>query len=590
MEIKSQLDALRLKRIEKDFYKYILKNINSSDEKIIPKVTPFLGINTDALYINKNRIIFIKFMDTSEELFSILDEELIEVMYEEYLLLNNNMSRDFKDISFNYIFVMPNVEVKNNYEFKDFVCNNIIDKSKIEKIFKDKSYLDFYLKEENNEVKLNIFITKICPEYFVLNEKLYINKNFKKISFYDDNYKYSVVMLENSQIFKVCSINYNATIYEGSYSTGKTTIAFSKILKLSRIYPHHKFLFLTDKKQKCAELMERLNIMYPDCKNIQIHTLNNFVIKLAKNLDLFIDYNLLKKDYKKAFSNLLKQIKNNLNDKRLFKGIFIDNIENFSEEEIDFIKGFLYKNKYILNLFYSKCGNISNNFNVFDKRYQNESKVYLDKNYRSSKNILNFINNFSKISNNYLKEIRNNSQDIFYETKHIKEHNDGVNIIKVNDLEEQLESIIWEINYFINNKGLNLSDICVIYPYNKKKLKNKNTIYFQYILKKELEKSNILYVQVGDSLTNLSKKNGVTISNIYSLGDLEFKAIILCELEMFYNHKLLDKGQDYKINDFFGDLNRVYLCINRACDYLSIITTFDEKNSDIIKIINSSNK
>lgn len=588
MKIKSQLDALRLKGIEKDFYKYILKN--SNDEKIIPKVTPFLGINTDAVYIKDNKIIFIKFMDTSEELFSILEEELIEVMNEEYIFLNNNMNMYYSDISFNYVFIMPNVEVENSYNFSDFVCNNIIDKNKLRKIFEDKSYFDFYLSDENNEVKFSIFITKICPEYFVLNENLHINKSFKKISFYDNNYKYSAVMLEDSQIFEVCSINYNNTIYEGSYSTGKTTLAFSKIIKLSRIYPHHKFLFLTNKKQKCIELIERLNIMYPDCKNIQIHTINSFVINLAKKLNLFIDYNLLKKDYKKSLTNLVKQIKNKLNDKKIFKGIFIDNIENFSKEEIDFVEGFLYKNKYIYNVFYSRCGNISNKFSVFDKQYQNENKIYLNKNYRSSKNIVNFINNFSKISNDYLKNITTNNEDIFYETKAIKDCKSGVNIIKVNDLEEQIESIIWEINYLITNKGLSMSDICVVYPYNKKKLKNKNTIYFQYILKKELEKSNISYLQVEDSLTNISNKNGITISNIYSLGDLEYRAIIFCELEMFYNHKLFDNSQKYQINDFFGDLNKIYLCINKACDYLSIITTFDEENSDIIKIINSSNK
>ena len=46
---------------------------------------------------------------------------------------------------------------------------------------------------------------------------------------------------------------------------------------------------------------------------------------------------------------------------------------------------------------------------------------------------------------------------------------------------------------------------------------------------------------------------------------------------MLYNHKINDKTQDYQINDFVGDLNKMYLAINRACDYLSIITTFNEK-------------
>ena len=39
------------------------------------------------------------------------------------------------------------------------------------------------------------------------------------------------------------------------------------------------------------------------------------------------------------------------------------------------------------------------------------------------------------------------------------------------------------------------------------------------------------------------------------------------------------------INDFIGDLNKVYLATSRACDYLSIITAFNEYSSDIIKLL-----
>ena len=46
-----------------------------------------------------------------------------------------------------------------------------------------------------------------------------------------------------------------------------------------------------------------------------------------------------------------------------------------------------------------------------------------------------------------------------------------------------------------------------------------------------------------------------------------------------------DTTQDYQINDFIGDLNKVYLATNRACDYLSIVTAFNEDTSDIIKLL-----
>lgn len=59
---------------------------------------------------------------------------------------------------------------------------------------------------------------------------------------------------------------------------------------------------------------------------------------------------------------------------------------------------------------------------------------------------------------------------------------------------------------------------------------------------------------------------------------------------MLYNHSINDISQDYQVNDFVGDLNKVYLAINRATDYLSIITTFNEGASDIIRLLVESKK
>ena len=73
ININSQLDALKLKEIETSFYNSI-----KEDNNIVPKITPFKGINRDLLYIKDNQILFIKFMDTTEDLFFILEEELLE--------------------------------------------------------------------------------------------------------------------------------------------------------------------------------------------------------------------------------------------------------------------------------------------------------------------------------------------------------------------------------------------------------------------------------------------------------------------------------------------------------------------------------
>ena len=583
--INSQLEALKLKDIERYFY----NKIDSDTTSIIPKVTPFKGINTDMLYIKNNKLLFIKFMETTEDLFFILEEELLEVMNEEYELLKIKMEQLKLNIEYNYVFVMPYVDIDDSDKFEDFIKNNLIDKVKLEKILNDTSLIDEYFKCENNEIDLNLFLLEICPEYYVLSDRIHLNNKFKKISFYSDEYKYTATPLSEEQIKDIISINYGNTLFTGGSGTAKTTLMLSKVMKLARVYPHHRFLILTHTKQESNELREKLQILYKESTNIDIYTFNSFVLKLAKKYNLVVDYNMLKKDYYKTFNNIVKQARNIIKNKNMFKGIFIDEAESFSENEIEFIREFLYKTKYIFNIFSCDSLNISNNVNIFKdklKEIKFDESIYLNKNYRQSKDLVDFNNKFCENIDKYIKNLRHNVKDIgFYKTKNINPNTKSVDIIKVSDLEDQISSVIWEIKYFINQKGLDYSEIAIIYPYNKKKLKSGKTMYFQYMLRKALENANIPYIYAEENLTNISKKVGITISNIYTIKNLEYKACIICQLEMLYNHTINDITQDYQINDFIGDLNKVYLATNRACDYLSIVTSFNEETSDSIKLL-----
>lgn len=582
--INSQLEALKLKDIETYFYQKARYGAS-----ILPKVTPFKGINTDMLYIKDNKLLFIKFMETTEDLFFILEEELLEVMKEEHELLKLKMEQLELNIEYSYVFIMPYVNIDNSYKFKDFIEKNLIDKTKVEEILNDKSLIDEYLKGENNEIDLNLFLLKICPEYYVLNDKIHLNNRFKKISFYSDDYEYSATPLSEEQIKDIISINYGNTLFTGGSGTGKTTLMLSKVIKLARVYPHHRFLILTHTKQESNELREKLQVLYKENTNIDIYTFNSFVLKLARKYNLVVDYNMLKKDYYKTFNNIVKQARNIIKNKNMFKGIFIDEAESFSKDEIEFIREFLYKTKYIFNVFSCNSLNISNNVNIFKDNLEGiefDENIYLNKNYRQSKDLVDFNNNFCENIDKYIKKLRSNVKNTgFYKTENIKPKTKSVDIIKVNDFEEQISSVIWEIEYFINQKGLDPSEIAVIYPYNKKKLKSGKIMYFQYMLRKALEKANIPYIYAEENLTNISKKVGITISNIYTIKNLEYKACVICQLEMLYNHTINDTTQDYQINDFIGDLNKVYLATNRACDYLSIVTAFNEDSSDIIKLL-----
>ena len=583
ININSQLDALRIKEFEEKFYEKISDNV-----KIVPKVTPFKGINTDLLYIKDNKILFVKFMDTSEELFSILDEELIEVMNEEYNMLRLKMAQQHSNINYNFVYIMPYVEIYDEYESQEFVNNNIIDKNKLKQIIEKEKDLDIYLKEENNEIELNMYLLDICPEYYVLNNQKHINRDFKKITFVNDDYEYSATMLDKNELKYSLSINYGNNLFEGGSGTGKTTIMLSRAIKLARVYPQHRFIVFVSSKKLCNQLKEELEILYKDNNNLEIHTLSSFLYKIAKKFDLIADYRMFKQDYEKYLNNLIKQARNVIKNKNMFKGIFIDEAESFKVEEIEFISEFLYKTKNILDIYYCNALNITNDLNIFKSRddIKVNQKIDLDINYRQDKNLIEFINRFCQNSNDYIKTLRPMiKNDIYVPTKSIYNQGQDPEIIKVIDLEEQIESILWEIDFLRNKKGLDYSDIAIVYPYNKKKLKNGKTIYFQYILRKALEEAKIPYMVAEDEITNITKKVGITISNIYGIKNLEYKAVIFCELEMLYNQTIGDTKQDYQINDFVGDLNKIYLAINASTSYLKIITTFNEDSSEIIKIL-----
>lgn len=69
----------------------------------------------------------------------------------------------------------------------------------------------------------------------------------------------------------------------------------------------------------------------------------------------------------------------------MFKVIFIDEVESFLEYEIDFIREFLYKIKFIFNVCFCNFLNIFNRLNIFKKLYNGiefDDKIILSKNYR----------------------------------------------------------------------------------------------------------------------------------------------------------------------------------------------------------------
>ena len=347
--INSQLEALKLKDIETYFYEKIGNNAS-----IIPKVTPFKGINTDMLYIKDNKLLFIKFMDTTEDLFFILEEELLEVMNEEYELLKIKMEQSKLNIEYNYVFVMPYVDIDDAYKFEDFIENNLIDQTKLEEILTGEVLIDKYLKGKNNEIDLNLFLLKICPEYYVLNDKIHLNNSFKKISFYSDDYKYSATPLSEEQIKDIISINYGNTLLTGGAGTGKTTTLSAKVkylVDIKHIDPS-KILVMSYTKKATLELQKRLqDDLDINCDVTTFHSLGyRYIRKIFDNHKCYIvDNNTKDKIFFDFFAELfqdksiilemLNAFKDIPGTEWLFSQYFKENYDKYDTYK-DFLEGY----------------------------------------------------------------------------------------------------------------------------------------------------------------------------------------------------------------------------------------------------------
>src|SRR5699024_1834324 len=147
----------------------------------------------------------------------------------------------------------------------------------------------------------SMYIYGICSEYFAITKGVNLNPFMKKISFKHDSLEYKICMMEEKQISDIASANYGNHLIAGGSGTGKSSLLLGRAIKLSKIYPHHKFLILAFTKQQLNMYKEMLEILNVDTSNIEVFTFSSFIFKLAKANNLVVDYNLLKKNYDKSF-------------------------------------------------------------------------------------------------------------------------------------------------------------------------------------------------------------------------------------------------------------------------------------------------
>lgn len=494
--------------------------------RVIEKIAPFKNLNFDLLYIENFKAMIIKFIDTTEEIFSILGEEIIEIIEEESNLLRENLKKEgLLDINF-YVF-MPFVDLERN----NISSSNIIDKKMLSKI---KTKSDF---------------TELMSRINVSEEELVYNLAREKYSLDND----AKCILSKDKLFELDNLIYGNTLIKGSSGTGKTTFMLSAILRLSKIYPNEKFLYITfDKylKYKIKNILEK-----ELCDNVRIINFHQFIILLGKKYNLRLKTNS-RKNFSFEFFKIFNRVKNIYLNKRYYKGIFVDEAENFNVDEVKFLNSLVHLKKGIFFVSFDKAKKLSSEVCFEYKDLHFHKKINFDKNFYSSNKVAlcnkkyqSLINKFSALE---IGELRSYFDDFVCKT-----NIDGnVELIKYN--EDYSDVFISKIRDCIN-RGYDYSDICIVFPYNKNKSFD-NIINSKEKIHHLLEKNNISCQFVDDGF--ISKKGIIAVSNIFNIVNMEFKIVFFCQMESLY---MIKNDDDVK-----RALNIIYTATTRAKEELYI--------------------
>lgn len=580
--IDSSIEALKMKDSEQIF-------INTFENQLkgnaICRIVPTSGVFLDWMYEEDNKILFVKFLDTNEDTFSILGEEIIEVLDEEKKKLEEYVEKIGLNLSYNMIFFMPNVKLS-----KEDKREYIVDSAKFKSLKSNPEKIREFLLAGNSDIEPNLIRYYMAKENHIIKRAPYEDESlFKKITFQGKTTQtqFCAISLDEAQLNIANEIKHGATIIEGAAGTGKTTILLARALKLAKLYPKDKFLVVTFNKQLANEIKAFLNVTELNLKNLEVVNFHSFIIRLAKGLHMGLEQIIKKEDFNDTFKKMFKKLKILISEKHIYKGIFIDEGEAFEFEEFEFFKDLLYKTKNIYTVTMDKAKEMKSKNEIFcceAEKLNYDYHLHLECNYRHSQAVGGIINRFGNKLKLYCKDHNIELPKGYYQESSLNRKIEGKwKFITVGSLEEKINRIIKSIEE-MHESGIDYRDICIIYPYSKRRIKNGNTIYFQYILKKALEEAKIPHNYGNEELTSLTGRIGVTISTIYSVKNLEFKAVVFCEIEMLFSHGLnsSEKLGAYEIKSFIKNANIIYSSITRASEILYIISTFNEENSELI--------
>ncbi len=565
VQVNSNIEAIKEKRSEKLFMDLM------KDRKglCISKIAPFNGQYFDLLYIENVSAALFKFMDTNDETFSILAQEIVEVIEEEYASARELISDKLDDLQINYYFVMPFVSLAD-YGLSSGV---ILDKDSINKL-NDINFSD--LLSDINGMR-NRVLYRLSKEYFVFQKESSIGEFSIEIDYGKNKIKAS--LMEEDQMEHINNFYYGTTLLEGATGTGKTSVMLAKIIKIARIYPKEKFLYITFDKQLSIEIGNLLRFYHSDISNIRVINFHQFVLQLGKKYNLKLNKQS-KQSFNKEFEKVFEKISKIYKGKRYYKGIFVDESENFSTEEIHFLRDISYLTKNILYLSFDEAKQMTpirakeRNAN----QYPWDQYIRLMQNYRASKEIGRFNLDFQNDLNAFSALEIDRLGDYFLPFITEKTEIGNAKVLEYENTDAMIQMLLDQLNALVQ-KGYKESDICIIYPFNEKGIGNKS-VNSKQILKDALSEHGFKTHFADDEASNLSASDGICLSNIYNSTNLEWKVVLVCQLDLLYpNYETMTEKETQKM------LNIIYTASGRACEELYLLINQNENRPGIIDLL-----
>ncbi len=565
----SNIESIKYKNSEELFYRYLNEELSGIG---LTKPAPFAGYSFDLLYFENDRAALFKFMDTNEDTFSILADEIVEVIEEEYREVRELVQKKLDGISLNYYFVMPFVELSEHGQKSDV----IIDKPHFERLINHEEDVRALLSDVQPLGKNILF--RLAKENFVFQKQHQTGEIFIELEL--SKSKLTATLMEQEQQEAVNDLHYGSTALIGSSGTGKTAVLLAKMLKLAHLYPKDKFLYITFDKQLAEELRQIIKYYHPDISNIMVINFHRFILMLGKKYNLKLNKKS-KQSFNKEFEKVFDKVIHVFGGKQYFKGIFIDEAENFLPKEILFLKDILYSKRSFLCASFDPAKQMTpinektaTPILVFDR------EIHLNTNFRASQAVGRFNLDFQNDINAFSALELDRAEDYFLPFKTVSGIVGEAKVVEYSDAKQMLDKLA-ELVLDYRAEGYEYPEIGIIYPYNEKQGFGNEMIYSRQMIKDALDKHRIPSEFAKDESSMLTAFSGVGLSNIFNATNLQWRLVIVCQLDTLY----APGAGNLRGRDIQKMLNIIYTATNRATEALTVMIREDEQRPGILDLL-----